>query len=75
MARDLKLLGTKLKRYRDQLKLSISEVAEFTRSWGRCLLSTLILILAMNRGQPLTLDILLNNESQGSKERDHCDLS
>jgi hypothetical protein len=42
---------------------------------GRNLLSTLVLILAMNRGQPLTLDILLNNEIQGSKERDHCDLS
>jgi hypothetical protein len=30
---------------------------------GRNLLITLILILAMTRGQPLTLDILLNNES------------
>jgi Zn-dependent peptidase ImmA (M78 family)/DNA-binding XRE family transcriptional regulator len=30
MARDLKLLGTKLTRYRDQLQLSTSEVAEFT---------------------------------------------
>ncbi len=29
----------------------------------------------MNWDKPLTLDILLNNESQGSKERDHRTLS